>query len=352
MGLFSVERKSIGDLLFGVAVVLLFHLSQDRHALYVLPLLILTLSDTAAALVGANFGRHSFQVVSGKKSWEGCLAFFLATALLSCVVLVFMTDLAPLQIVCITLTLAFIGTMVEAVSWHGLDNLFVPLGLFLLLQALLDRTALESGMTLLILSALIRFAYKFNRYSQLNTHALLAGVLATYFFWETGGLAWLIGPLIVFSAHVILACLQNDHSAYGIDSVLSIVSSGILWIFIHQYHLVPYAFYLFILSVAIHLQIIVLLRIRAQRGRPSEYPLVMLVAFLSGWIFLPVLLPQYPATQTNLIIFFSGFIIMAAGGIVFRVRTQDTSLSRWIIQSVYAVAGSLFGLLPVLLLLP
>ena len=39
--------------------------------LYVLPILVITLSDTASALVGTSYGRGAFAVEDGSKSIEG-----------------------------------------------------------------------------------------------------------------------------------------------------------------------------------------------------------------------------------------------------------------------------------------
>src|SRR6266542_4058748 len=52
----SVARRSLGEIYFPLSVVLLFVLSQGDPLLYCVPILILTLADTAAALVGAQYG--------------------------------------------------------------------------------------------------------------------------------------------------------------------------------------------------------------------------------------------------------------------------------------------------------
>ena len=349
-GLYGIKRSSVGDLLFGITVVLLFHYSQGQHALYVLPLLILTLSDSAAALIGSRYGRHTFHIIGGQKSWEGCIAFFVVTWLLSVGVLCWLTELSFLHILLIASILGLIGSMVEAVSWHGWDNLFVPLGLFLLLESLSTRSSLQLLLALGVLATILLSARKLSQYSQLNTHALLAALLAACFFWETGGAHWLLPPLIVFALHIMLSCLQNSpyEEGYRIDSVISIVAAGIIWIFFSRQSMLSSAYYLFTLSMAIHVQIMILLRIRTQREHPSEYPLVILIAMFSGWVFLPALLLQYPITPPNMFFYACGFLIMAIGGMILQVNTHKTTcLNRWIIQGVYATTGSILGFLPI-----
>lgn len=350
MGLYGVKRNSIGDLLFGITVVLLFHYSQNNHVLYILPILILTLSDSAAALIGMHYGKHTFAITDGQKSWEGCIAFFIVTFFLTWLTLNTLTNLTLLHILLIAAILGLVGSLVEAVAWHGWDNLFVPLGLFLLLQSLETQPLSQLLLALAILVCFSLSARKLNRYSELNTHALLGALLAAYFFWETGGFHWLLPPLIVFAIHIMLSSLQKDpcHGYYRIDSVISIVAAGIFWIFFSRQNTFVYAYYLFVLSMAIHIQIMILLRIKTQRGHPSEYPFVILVALFSGWIFLPALLLHYPINRLNLLIFSSGFLIMAIGGMVLQINTAKTaSLNRWFIQGIYATAGSIIGLIPI-----
>jgi phytol kinase len=60
---------------------------------------------------------------------EGSAVFFLITLLISIVCLMLMTPLPPLNILVISMMVAGFGTLVEAASWRGFDNLFLPLGL-------------------------------------------------------------------------------------------------------------------------------------------------------------------------------------------------------------------------------
>lgn len=346
-GLYGVHRDSIGDLLFGLSVVLLFAYARSSPALYVLPLLILTLSDSAAALAGVRFGRHVFAVPSGKKSWEGAFAFCIVTVLLSMGVLAGITDLDPARIICISLLLGLVGCMVEAVSWHGLDNLFVPLGMHLLLSGLLERTLPSLSLTLLFLVGFILFIQKIRHFGKLSVHALIGAAIAAFFFWEAGGAVWLAGPLVIFLCHILLSSLQGGEDEYGIRAILSVSSCGIVWLFLSKHLHFPYAFLLFTLSMGIHLQIMLLLRIRMLRQKPAEYPLVLAASLFSGWMFMPLPLLVYGAAHPNIPLYLSAFGIMAGGGILLRVKGGSADGGRWFQQTFYAMGGSLLGLIPV-----
>jgi len=347
-GLYGVNRNSAGDLLFGLSVLLLFAYARAIPVLYVLPLLVLTLSDSAAALAGVNFGRHVFQVPAGKKSWEGTAVFFAVTVLLSLAALSLLTDAEALKIVGIALILGLVGCMVEAVSWHGLDNLFVPLGIHLLLGGLLEKSLSSLFLALLVLLGLILFMRKIGRFAQLDVHALISSLVAAFFFWEVGGLQWLVGPLVVFICHILLARLQGDEGEYSIGAVLSVISCGVIWLFVERHTAYPYAFLLFTLSMAVHLQIMVLLRIRVLRQKEAEYPLVLIVSLFSGWMFMPMLLLAYGMDTVNvLLLYVSALCIMAGGGILLSIRGKHSGRGRWFQQTFYAMGASVLGLIPV-----
>lgn len=151
-GLHGVKRFSYGEMLFAVSVALLFWLKDGHYVLalnglqrepqlilYVLPLLLLTLSDAASALVGVNYGRMQFPVEEGVKSVEGVITFVLTAWLASLIALLLLTDLGRADVIVLALIAALFGALFEAASWRGLDNLFVPLGLYFILSNLVPR---------------------------------------------------------------------------------------------------------------------------------------------------------------------------------------------------------------------
>jgi len=172
-GLHAVARKSYGELLFAIAVALLFWL-KDGHfisttmhqkpppgeILYVLPILVLTLCDAASALVGSRYGRRLFDVEDGKKSVEGVVAFAMTAWLLSLIAYLMLTDIGRGEAVLLAFITAVFGALVEAASWRGLDNLFIPLGLYFLLSNLLymgagGLAALATVFLLLLIALLL-----------------------------------------------------------------------------------------------------------------------------------------------------------------------------------------------------
>lgn len=148
-GLHSVARVSHGEVLFAISVALLFWLQKGHYisvldkgqpplgpVLYILPLAMLTLCDAASALVGASYGRKTFRVEDGTKSWEGVAVFVATGWLASMIVYLLFTDVGRAEVVLLGFITAVFGAYLEAASWRGLDNLFIPLGLYFLLANL------------------------------------------------------------------------------------------------------------------------------------------------------------------------------------------------------------------------
>lgn len=155
-GLHGVKRFSYGELLFAVSVALLFWLKDGHYSLaerglqsepqlilYILPLLILTLCDAASALIGVNYGRMQFPVEEGVKSVEGVVTFILTAWIAALVALLLFTDLGRGDVIVLALIAALFGSLFEAASWRGLDNLFIPVGLYFILANLLPRGTIE-----------------------------------------------------------------------------------------------------------------------------------------------------------------------------------------------------------------
>ena len=75
--------------------------------------------------------------------------FFLVTWIVAMVLLLLMTDIGRVNVVLLSLAVAAFGALVEADSWRGFDNLFVPVGIHLFLARHLETEPLA----LLLLTA-------------------------------------------------------------------------------------------------------------------------------------------------------------------------------------------------------
>ena len=153
----GVGRRSEGDLYFPIAAAVAFSLSHGDRAVYSIPLLTLTLADTVAAVVGRRFGRTRFPTLDhrARKSAEGSLAFFVVAFLATYASLSAFVSVAPVNALLIAAVFGIHVAVIEAASWRGLDNLFVPVFGVLLLRRFLPMDARPLTTLLIVTIALL-----------------------------------------------------------------------------------------------------------------------------------------------------------------------------------------------------
>jgi len=130
------DRKSMGEVYFALSIGALILLTPDSPLLYIIPVLILTLADTAAAIFGRLIPSKPLTGILRDKSVAGCTAFFTVAAVICVVMLTVYTTLPAWQITTATLIVATATCLAEAVCRRGLDNLMVPLVSWAVLSAL------------------------------------------------------------------------------------------------------------------------------------------------------------------------------------------------------------------------
>ncbi|ESQ75495.1 hypothetical protein ABAC402_08195 [Asticcacaulis sp. AC402] len=342
--LHGVERVSFGEVFFVLAVLALYVLARDRLVLYVVPLIILTLSDAAAALVGVRYGKRAFDVVNGKKSLEGMLAFFGVTFVSVALCLYGLADLPVDVIVLTAFLLAVLGALTEAVLWHGLDNIFVPLGGYLLLSYTLDAQPGELIAAAIALILLTGLALASRRFSQLNTHALMMAMICAAILWLVGGIAWVSIALVIFGVHVaIVGWLHKDDGVYTIEAVFCVASSAMIWLTVWQAYRYEDAFFLYCLAMAIHIQVNLLLRLKAHRQQLAGPVEVTIAAFLSGGAMMALYMLFAGPTQAHVVRAGLVIVALAVGGMLTRVTADRFTRSRWVAQASFALFGSLLG---------
>lgn len=225
----SVERRSYGDFLLTIAVGLCFFLADGAVLLYTLPIAVLTLSDAAAALVGTVYGTRRFRVESGHKSMEGTVAFFVITLLVALISLMFLSGLPPGNILVLAMMVAAFGTLVEAQSWRGFDNLFLPLGILMFLRTH-GQSSLPELLTLvaLFLAALVVFRGIGPRFG-LTTHAARVYAVAMFLILVVVEVQTAILPGLVLLAHAwtrLRNPCTDDFGDLDIVAALALFSFG------------------------------------------------------------------------------------------------------------------------------
>jgi len=128
-----IAGRSAGSYLFFASVYLCFLASSHTGLteLFVVPMLVLTFSDVAAALVGRRFGKRTIQKrnpsANPGKTMAGSTAFFLTAGIVLFLSYYYYIGRGFAGSISMTLLLALTSTTIEAHSPHGTDNLFIPL---------------------------------------------------------------------------------------------------------------------------------------------------------------------------------------------------------------------------------
>ena len=243
--MYAIDRVSYGDFYFAIGVVVLYLLSSATFYTYAVPLAILSYADATSALVGKRFGRHKFQATEGRKSIEGSLAFFVVAFLAVILWSPTLPNALWWQILLIAFILGFLMMLVEAIAWRGLDNLFIPLGGYLLLYTYLKMSLVELLVHTFVALGIVIFALLWRRRTTLRDSALITAALFGYIVWTVPGeqfgtalygstaWTWLAAPALLFIVYNFIFAprlLEKRHPQHNVDAVIAATIPGALWL--------------------------------------------------------------------------------------------------------------------------
>ncbi len=125
--IFSVGRKSYGELLFVWSSWILFWLAQNtgESIYFYLPFSVVIFADPAAALIGTKIPIKKYRIFGHEKSYDGSFAFFIISFALS---FYFLSDYFHQQseLFLYSIMHAALLTLTEAISIKGWDNFTIP----------------------------------------------------------------------------------------------------------------------------------------------------------------------------------------------------------------------------------
>ena len=340
----AVRRESSGELYFPIAVAALFYLSKGVTVLYAIPLLLLTLADAVAALIGVRYGLVKFDTFEGaRKSLEGAVAFFAVAFLCTHITLLLASHVGRVETLLIGLEVGFLVMLVELVAWRGLDNLFIPLFSFALLYNIEYLQTYELLNRLAVLALLSGFVALWRKRTTLDFGALIAAVVISYVMWALGGLLWLAPAAACFATYGLLwpqDRLQRGQ-VHDLRAALSFSAVPLFWLYVSTRYPQQDWSYLGIVAFAAQLAAI---------GRASGGKL--LPCLLVGWIvpFIPYIALRgfdlrvlqlaaaaLPAVALGLAVFALGWQ---------RLREAPYTMQRWMLQAGASAVASLGALVP------
>jgi phytol kinase len=225
------DRSTLGEIYFPLAVAIVFTLAHGRSPLlFCIPIVVLTLADATGALIGIRYGRTRY--VGAAKSLEGSVAFAIVAFFCIDVPLTLWSDVGRVETLLIASTLALLVMLLEGAAWRGLDNLFVPLGVFFVLRTWLDLDIAALSARLCVTVALVAVIVLLRHRSTLEDDALLAAAFLCYVTWALLGWRWLVPPAVAFAGYAWMSprTPQNSQRIHDVPAVLSVWAFAIGWL--------------------------------------------------------------------------------------------------------------------------
>jgi phytol kinase len=212
------------------------------------------------ALVGKRWGRRKFKTLEGQKSVEGSLAVGAVGFLCSAGPLL-LAGHDPLAALLIGALMGLFGLILEAISWRGLDNMFLPLAAYAQINVYLGATAGALLARLAVLTGLTAAAMIWRRKHLVDDSARLGAVLAMYFSWVVGGWTWLVAPFVLLVSYVWLVPVAPDNvPRHNLVAVICVSSVGLVWCVAQAFAPDPRWWWLFTLSLSTHQAVIGIVR--------------------------------------------------------------------------------------------
>jgi len=200
----GVRRKSRGSEYYPFAIAFLFFVSQDRMWLYFTSVLILTLADAGAALIGARFGKLRYRVGGETKSLAGSMIFLGIAFAVMLLLLDGLTDLGMEKSILISFLVGVLLTGIEAISIGGTDNVFVPVMTCYILLKITTKAVEEIRFQclsmVLIFLVLLAASWLLDLFP---TREFIVFFIFTYGTWSLGSVDWSLPVFICFGFYCL-----------------------------------------------------------------------------------------------------------------------------------------------------
>ena len=327
--LYSVDRESLGEIFFVISVFLLFYLSKGNKILYSVPILILSLADSTAALIGKNYGKKDLaQFNEDSKSIEGSFMFFMVAFMATLVPLLLWTDVGREETLIISTIVGFNVALIEMISHTGNDNLLIPLTTyaFIATHIGLELQALRTNLIVLgIIFMLVTIANRVKAWSKL---ALVETLVIGYLTIVLYGWYAIIPPLILFLTVMRFPKIKENEKNNLYDAriietnvIIGIAICGIVAITGWRKEF----FMIYATCYAMHLIVNTFVRLKYYFNMSTVKNIILSILKGIGFIFLPSLIVQKLVfnEHNNIIMLCSMVISMILSAIMIYLKKKD-----------------------------
>ena len=122
----SSAGHGMGLVYYVITWTILAYVFFDNMVVIAVAIFAMSYGDGFASVVGIKFGKKKFNVCGDEKSYIGSIAMFAFTFIMTIVALLYYNIQITYWAISILLLIAFIASIVEAITPKGLDNLTVP----------------------------------------------------------------------------------------------------------------------------------------------------------------------------------------------------------------------------------
>ena len=240
----GVDRRSSGGIYYPIAIYLTFLFAvtilQQPH-FYLITVLVLSVSDALAALIGKSYGFKFYLVeTETTRSLEGSLIFFLATFLIVHLGLLLLTGIGRAESVLVALLIAVLVTAFESISLEGADNLFIPLGTLFMLSQNTMKPAGALALQFILLGSIFCLVFAICYPTRkLGASGIIGLVLLGYASWAMVEYNWFItfitGIMLIVRTDLFIDRPRNREETHRIQRVFYITVNAFIWMIIANF---------------------------------------------------------------------------------------------------------------------
>ena len=240
----GVKRKSSGDLLHPIAIYLTFVIAShyDKPEFYLISVMVLSVSDALAAIIGVSYGFKVYSVEEEKKSLEGSFVFLLSTFLIVHLGLLLLTHIGRMECVLSALLISILVTCFEAISLGGADNIIIPFGTLFIIMRITTKPVAEILTQLCSIGIIFLTTYGIATPSGRLGHSGIVGVaLAGYAAWSLVSPSWYIPvficTILISTVSLFLEMPGNEDELLRIRPIFYMFIVSFAWIVAANSHL-------------------------------------------------------------------------------------------------------------------
>jgi len=141
------------------------------------------------------------------------------------------SDTGRLESLLIAAAMGLILVLIEAIAWHGLDNLFIPIVSYVCLTQMTGEPPRELTLRLVVLAIITIVVFSWRKATRLTQSAVMGTALILYVTWAVGDWHWFIAPVVTAAAYTFL-CYRpaNAPQRHTIYAIACIGGLGLFWL--------------------------------------------------------------------------------------------------------------------------